>query len=135
MALLVDLPSGKFSVSVEKIVNLGNFENVRIGLQESFDLSSVSRDDAYKTLYVKVDEWASKLKPAKAPGPVVGVTKTSEVIHTEDPYKDLQERRQSTKKPNLSTILISDETLRNSTIADLFSKLKPVGSLHVLHIA
>jgi hypothetical protein len=142
MALVVDLRSGQFSVSIEKTVNLGNFENIRIGLQESFDQSSTSRDAAYKTVCAKVNEWASQLKPekpsvpkemSKSPGPATQAPVNPQpVINEQDPYKDLP-WRQSQKKTNLATILISDELLQNVTIADLFNKLKTVGTLRVLH--
>jgi hypothetical protein len=57
--------AGKFSVSVERVVNLGNYETLRIGLAEVLDLASEKPEDAYARIMQKVDGWTSQLKPAK----------------------------------------------------------------------
>lgn len=56
---------GMYSVGVERTVNLGNYENIRIGLVKSFHDSQTSEDDAYAHVKDTVDEWAMKLKPSK----------------------------------------------------------------------
>ena len=59
----------RFTVSVERTVNLGNYESIRVGLAESFDVGSVSRDEAYKRVLHEVQGWAGSLKPAGTPTP------------------------------------------------------------------
>jgi hypothetical protein len=53
---------GRFTVSVERTVNLGNYESIRVGLAESFD-TSADKDQAYRSLLTKVDSWTSAMKP------------------------------------------------------------------------
>jgi len=64
-----DQGPGRFTVSVERTVNLGNYESIRVGLAESFDVGSVSRDEAYKRVLQEVQAWAGSLKPAGTPSP------------------------------------------------------------------
>jgi hypothetical protein len=54
--------SGRFVVSVERTLNLGHYESIRVGLAESFD-TSADRDQAYRSLLARVDSWTSAIKP------------------------------------------------------------------------
>jgi hypothetical protein len=53
---------GRFTVSVERTVNLGHYESIRVGLAESFD-TSADKDHAYRSVVTKVDSWTSAMKP------------------------------------------------------------------------
>lgn len=133
--------TSKFSVSVERVVNLGNYESIRVGLAESYD-GPVSKDDAYKTVLEKVNGWTSQLKPTK---PKVDGTPTlqptKEVlaeellkpqpsVTSEDHYLSLP-WKQSQKKQNLATILVTKELLENPLTRDLYNKLKDWKSMKV----
>ncbi|HXZ98531.1 MAG TPA: hypothetical protein VED24_04110 [Candidatus Acidoferrum sp.] len=63
---LLQMSAGKdparFTVSVERTVNLGHYESIRVGLAESFD-TSADKDQAYRSLLTKVDSWTSAMKP------------------------------------------------------------------------
>jgi hypothetical protein len=52
----------RFTVSVERTVNLGNYESIRVGLAELFD-ASADKDQAYRSVLTKVDSWTSAMKP------------------------------------------------------------------------
>jgi len=52
----------RFTVSVERTVNLGNYESMRVGLAESFE-SNADQDQAYRSVLEKVQAWTSALKP------------------------------------------------------------------------
>jgi hypothetical protein len=63
--LPLDSSRPRFSVSVEKVVNLGRFESLRIGLAQSYDVGTVAPDEAFRALSSKVEEWAaSKTSPS-----------------------------------------------------------------------
>ena len=65
----MDQGPGRFTVSVERTVNLGNYESIRVGLAESFDVGSISRDEAYRRILQEGQAWAGSLKPAGTPSP------------------------------------------------------------------
>ncbi|MGA2785300.1 MAG: hypothetical protein ABSF09_11440 [Candidatus Bathyarchaeia archaeon] len=134
--------AGKFSVSVERVVNLGNYETLRIGLAEVLDLASEKPEDAYARIMQKVDGWTSQLKPAtvpvtkaepakpttpqpsRSPNSIVTTNTTREpTIDKEDPYLALP-WKQSQKKQNLGTILVTPKLLENPLARDLYDKLK-----------
>jgi hypothetical protein len=127
---------GKFQVSVERVVNLGNYESLRVGLAEVLDLATEKPDEAYARVLGKVDGWTKQLKPTKVTGPVeTGIVKTSEVvisvITAEDPYLTLP-WKQSMKKQNLGTIMVTPQALENPLIRQLYDQVKQVKSMHVL---
>jgi hypothetical protein len=62
--------AGKFSVSVEKVVNLGNYESLRVRFTEVLELGVERSEDTYARILEKVNFWTKELKPSKSPGPV-----------------------------------------------------------------
>jgi hypothetical protein len=138
--------TGKFSVSVERVVNLGNYETLRIGLAEVID-GTERPEDAYTRILEKVNGWTSQLKPAKPEPLVTAITKTTAseklrepaikhpvpvspqpvktelTIGKEDHYLTLP-WKQSQKKQNLGTILVTTELLQNPLARDLYDKVK-----------
>jgi hypothetical protein len=60
--LPLDMSKPRFSVSVERTLNLGNYESIRVGLAESFD-TSADKDQAYRSVLSKVQEWSAAAKP------------------------------------------------------------------------
>jgi hypothetical protein len=52
----------RFTVSVERTLNLGNYESMRVGLAESFD-TNADKDQAYRSVLEKVQAWTSAMKP------------------------------------------------------------------------
>ena len=57
---------GMFSVGMERTINLGNFENIRIGFVESFARSETDPHDAYIKIKAMLDNWVHEL-PARQP--------------------------------------------------------------------
>jgi hypothetical protein len=55
--------TGKLSVSVEKVVNLGNYESLRVGFAEVLELGVEKPEDAYARILEKVNDWTGQLKP------------------------------------------------------------------------
>jgi hypothetical protein len=53
---------GRFTVSVERTINLGNYESMHVGLAESFD-TSADHDQAYRSVLAQLDSWTSAMKP------------------------------------------------------------------------
>jgi hypothetical protein len=51
-----------FVVSVERTIRLAEFESLRLALSESFP-SSVDKDEAYRSVLGKVQEWSAAAKP------------------------------------------------------------------------
>ena len=71
---------GMFSVGMERTINLGNFENVRIGFVESFARSETDPHDAYVKIRAMLDNWVHELpasKPQETPPIKVKVTEGS----------------------------------------------------------
>jgi hypothetical protein len=64
MQATLETRTPRFAISIERAINLGNYESLRVGLSQSCDVGSVSPDAAYKTLLEKVVEWTSKAKPS-----------------------------------------------------------------------
>ena len=113
-------------------------ETLRVGLAEVLDLASEKPEDAYTRILEKVNGWTSQLKPAKP------TTTTIEQVPALEPAKDLgsskgtkpqptvtdEDRylalpwKQSQKKPNLGTILVTPEILENSLARELYDRLK-----------
>jgi hypothetical protein len=52
----------RFTVSVERTMNLGNYESIRVGLAESFD-TSADHESAFRSVLEKVQAWTSAMKP------------------------------------------------------------------------
>jgi hypothetical protein len=75
---------GMFSVGIERTINLGNYENIRIGLVMSFGEAWTNPQQGYEKVKEFVDAWYKELKPTieeiremvlKAlppPGPTIG---------------------------------------------------------------
>ena len=136
--------AGKFSVSVERVVNLGNYETLRVGLAEVLDLAVEKPEDAYTRILEKVNGWTSQLKPANPkveshstlqPAKVVLAEeplKPQPSVTVEDPYLALP-WKQSQKKQTLATILVTPELLQNPLVRDLYDKVKEWKNLHVSH--
>jgi len=57
---------GMFSVGMERTINLGNYENVRIGFVESFARSETDPHDAYVKIKAMLDNWVHEF-PARKP--------------------------------------------------------------------
>jgi hypothetical protein len=71
----------RFTVSVERTVNLGNYESIRVGLAESFD-TSADKDQAYHSVLTKVDSRTSGMKPLTSPpGKVKPAGLTVDALH------------------------------------------------------
>jgi hypothetical protein len=132
--------AGKFSVSVERVVNLGNYETLRVGLAEVLDLDADKPDIAYARILEKVDAWTSQLKPgkstvsaaqqpARSPGATEGPT-----IRSEDPYFSLP-WKQSQKKSNLATIRVTTELLENPIARELYDRLMIVTTMKVNQVS
>jgi hypothetical protein len=51
-----------FTISVERTVRLAEFESLRLALSESFP-GTVDRDQAYRSVLGKVEEWSTAAKP------------------------------------------------------------------------
>lgn len=58
---------GMFSVGMERTINLGNFENIRIGFVESFARSETDPHDAYVKIKAMLDNWVHELPPPVLP--------------------------------------------------------------------
>jgi len=58
---------GMFSVGMERTINLGNYENIRIGFVESFARSETDPHDAYVKIKAMLDNWIHELPPVRAP--------------------------------------------------------------------
>ena len=87
-----DSKSGKFSVSVERVVNLGNYESLRVGFAEVLELGVEKPEDAYARILEKVNSWTKELTPAKSSGPVGPATQpvnTQPSITSKDCYLSL----------------------------------------------
>jgi hypothetical protein len=52
-----------FSVGMERTINLGNYENIRIGFVESFARSETDPHDAYVKIKAMLDNWVHELPP------------------------------------------------------------------------
>jgi hypothetical protein len=150
--------TGKFSVSVERVVNLGNYETLRVGLAEVLDLAAEKPEDAYARILGKVNGWTSQLKPEK-PMSSTGRThseslpvattqppsssegtrlqenraKPEPTIGKEDPYLALP-WKQSQKKQNLGTIHVTAEILENPLARELYDHLKEWKSIKVKQV-
>ena len=84
---LKKIKTGKFQVSVERVVNLGNYESLRVGLAEVLDLGGEKPEDAYARILQKVDGWTKHLKPAKSAREIVKISQAAQpAIRTDDPY-------------------------------------------------
>ncbi len=53
---------GMFSVGIEATVNLGNYENRRVGLVMSFSAEQTKPEDAYTQVRAIVDGWAADIR-------------------------------------------------------------------------
>ncbi|MGA2785859.1 MAG: hypothetical protein ABSF09_14310 [Candidatus Bathyarchaeia archaeon] len=129
--------AGKFSVSVERVVNLGNYETLRIGLAEILDLASEKPEDAYTRIMQKVDGWTSQLKPTKPEQHTTSLEPAKPqptTVTVEDRYLTLP-WKQSMKKQNLGTIHVTPELLQNPLARELYDKVKEWKNLHVGHVA
>jgi len=58
---------GMFSVGMERTINLGNYENIRIGFVESFARSETDPHDAYVKIKAMLDNWIHELPPLQEP--------------------------------------------------------------------
>lgn len=58
---------GMFSVGMERTINLGNYENIRIGFVESFARSETDPHDAYVKIKAMLDNWIHELPPIRPP--------------------------------------------------------------------
>jgi hypothetical protein len=66
LASLQATPKG-FMVSVERVVNLGNYESIRVGLAETHESNgSVTADDIFEAVLAKVESWTSTMKPKES---------------------------------------------------------------------
>jgi hypothetical protein len=53
---------GMGSIGIERLIALGNYENIRVGYVKSFALAQEKPDDVYAEVRAKVDGWAADLR-------------------------------------------------------------------------
>ena len=132
--------SGKFTISIEEVVNLGNYESLRIGLAEELDKSAEKPEDAYARILQKVNDWTTELRHSKqvasarqAPKPVSPVPSSPAPIVSEDPYAGPFEARskQSVNKKNLRSMRVDPEALADPKLAELYERVKEWKKLQV----
>jgi len=65
-----------FRVTLERVINLGNYESTRIGL--AVDFMDVKPNDAFKMMQEILAPWVEELRPKRASEPAQPTKKTAE---------------------------------------------------------
>ena len=100
---------GMFSVGMERTINLGNYENIRIGFVESFARSETDPHDAYVKIKAMLDNWIHELPPIRPP-PKSTETDLNPPIHRDSTPPKLPEA------PPIRVKLVEGSAKRNALI-------------------